>query len=137
VNYDFVTRAIGQGASNVWSGLGAGAMPATAALAVDSRQAEAKESSTLLAIASLEFGNTDSTSCTPTAYVNGNLWKEVTAIWDPGIANFASGIGSVFHGYGQSGGLHWQFQFTPTKIPKDNTKRLTLVIRSTYTRHAF
>lgn len=79
------------------------------------------------------------TSVAKSAYVNGNFFLDYTVIWDPGVANPVGGIGGVLLDAELSsntvGLINCQFQmaFTP-KLPKDNTKRLTLVIRLSWGR---
>lgn len=82
---------------------------------------------------------TTPTSTAKAAYVNGNFFLDYTVIWDPGIANPAGGIGGVLVSAvlagSSSGATNCQFMmaFTP-KLPKDNTKRLTLVLRLSWGR---
>lgn len=79
------------------------------------------------------------TSVAKAAYVNGNFWLDYTVIWDPGIANPGGGIGGVLLTCQLTGttlaNINTQFQmkFVP-KLPKDNTKRLTLVLRLSWGR---
>jgi hypothetical protein len=69
------------------------------------------------------------------AYVPGTFSREHTYIWEPTNGNFATGIGSMLYGgCGSSIGNPWQIKFTP-KIPKDATKRLTLVVNNAWGRY--
>lgn len=78
-----------------------------------------------------------STSHGALAYTTGNFYRDVETIWDPGIANFATGVGAVStagarfatNGWWQA----WQTKFSP-KIPKTNVKRLKLTFRHYFNR---
>jgi hypothetical protein len=63
-----------------------------------------------------------------TPYVNGNFFLDITEKWEPGTANYATGIGSTVFGN------FFQTSWSP-KFSKDNTKRLTLVTRISWARH--
>lgn len=82
---------------------------------------------------------TTPTSTAMAAYVNGNFFFDYTVVWDPGIANPVGGIGGVLAAFqlngNGSGATQCQFMmaFTP-KLSKDNTKRLTLVLRLSWGR---
>jgi hypothetical protein len=79
------------------------------------------------------------TSVAKSAYVNGNFWLDYTVIWDPGVSNPAGGVGGILLRCDLAGGTvgtancEFQMAFTP-KLPKDNTKRLTLVMRLSWGR---
>jgi hypothetical protein len=73
------------------------------------------------------------TSMTFAAYTSGTFLRDGTAVWDPGIANFAGGLGCV-RAWAFSGAGAFQLGFTP-KFAKDSTKRLTLVLRHTFGRY--
>ena len=79
------------------------------------------------------------TSVAKSVYANGNFWLDYTIIWDPGIANPVGGIGGVIMTAELNGNTtsvtkcQFQMAFTP-KLPKDNTKRLTLVLRLSWGR---
>ena len=79
------------------------------------------------------------TSVAKSTYVNGNYYYDYTVIWDPGIANPVGGIGGVLLTAVTNGATvsnsNAQFQMAFTaKLPKDNTKRLTLVLRLSWGR---
>jgi hypothetical protein len=89
---------------------------------------------TLSARTSYQAG-TGPTTTTKQAYTNGNFYRDVIHTWDPPTANFTTapaGVGYCRHGV-DSTAYQFQNNFTP-KIPKDNTKRLTLNIRYTMAR---
>lgn len=79
------------------------------------------------------------TSVAKSVYVNGNFWLDYTVIWDPGVSNPAGGVGGVILRCDLGGQtislttVQFQMAFTP-KIAKDNTKRLTLVMRLSWGR---
>lgn len=79
------------------------------------------------------------TSVAMAAYVAGNFFLDYTIIWDPGVANPVGGIGGVLLDAELTGNTvgntncQFQMAFTP-KLPKDNTKRLTLVLRLSWGR---
>jgi hypothetical protein len=74
------------------------------------------------------------TSTTYAAYGAGTFFRDVTLVYDPGIANFAGGIGCMRMWPFSSAGA-FQLAFTPTKLPKDATKRLTITFRSSWGRY--
>lgn len=64
------------------------------------------------------------------AYTTGNFYRELTAKWEPGTANFTGGgIGSFRLDPNFAGVGLFQMSVAP-KFPKINTQRLTLVFRS-------
>jgi hypothetical protein len=63
------------------------------------------------------------------AYVAAAHYRDTEFVWEPGVANHASGVGGITCGYGE----YWQVAF-PVKIPKDATKRLRLTFRFGFTR---
>jgi hypothetical protein len=71
-------------------------------------------------------------SNTFSAYVNGNFWQDETIKFEPGVANWGTGIG-LLKLYGYSGGSLYQASLA-TKIPKTNVKRTTVVIRRSWAR---
>jgi hypothetical protein len=79
------------------------------------------------------------TSVTKSAYVAGNFFLDYTVIWDPGVSNPVGGVGGVLFRCDLGGSTittancQFQMAFTP-KLPKDNTKRLTLVMRLSWGR---
>jgi hypothetical protein len=74
------------------------------------------------------------TSHTLAAYTTGTFQRDCTNVWDPAIANFAGGVGSA-RLWRMSGASSFQQVWNPTKIPKDSTKRLTLLWRHTWGRY--
>lgn len=66
------------------------------------------------------------------AYTSGNYYADKTTTFGISQANYATGIGSVLHNTGMGA---YQYGFTP-KIPKDNTKSLTITTRHSWGRYA-
>jgi hypothetical protein len=98
------------------------------------------ESNALLARSS--SGNTGTTAvaqvASMAAYVADNFYNDFTYQFDPGFANFATGIGSiqefpVYNDISFSRNLY-QVAFTPTKVPKTNTRRLIVTFRRSVAR---
>lgn len=98
--------------------------------------AQAIETNTLGTTSGVPGGAvTNSTSGAFSAYVAGSYTRDVTYIWDPGVANYATGIGSLLYGAPNNVcNPPFQIGFT-TKIPKDATKRFTLVARLAWGRY--
>lgn len=69
-----------------------------------------------------------STSNVFSTYVNGNFFIDETIKWEPGFANWATGIGG-FGLYGYGGALFLYQAALTTKIPKTSVKRTTVIIR--------
>jgi hypothetical protein len=135
-NYDWtlrpcntnVSRAWGPGDGNnhgVCTGLGYWTAPFAAAYETDTLGARTGE---LSGSATAESGGSVA------AYVTNNYYRDVTAIWAAGSANYATGIGGVE--VWRTPGARYAFQevFSP-KFPKDNTKQLTLVHRHSWARY--
>lgn len=78
-------------------------------------------------------GNVASSSTTVAAYVNGNKYRDITYKFEPGIANFATGVGGIFAPAIGNGRYLFQIMFSP-KFAKDNTMRLTLIVRVSFDR---
>ena len=95
--------------------------------------AQAYEANTMPSTTTPQTGSgTAASSINPQTYTNGNFFRDVEYVWDPGVANFVTGVGSVaFWGFG-SFGSHI-ITFDP-KIQKDNTERLRLQMRCTWGR---
>jgi hypothetical protein len=80
-------------------------------------------------------------SCTFAAYSGGTYYRDATAIWQSGVGNFGLGVGSVRF-WAQSSvsfvdrNLQISFASNPggNRIPKTNTKRLTLNFRCFFAR---
>jgi hypothetical protein len=78
----------------------------------------------------------DSTTL-PAAYVGGTFYRDKSYDFEPGTANFATGIGSmIYGGSSDAPGAYspWQINFAP-KIAKISTKRLVLVARVNWGRY--
>jgi hypothetical protein len=71
----------------------------------------------------------DQSSQSYASYVAGSFVREGTTIWEPDTGNFATGVGGLTVGHGgfQNQTRLFQVVFHTTKLPKTNTKRLTLV----------
>jgi len=131
--YTWTGRAlqVGAGSAN-WNNIFGGSPPSSTAV----NKGSANESQTLAAIsASAPAGtNTNASTSVWGTYVNGNFYNDITDKWEPGVANFATGIGlTVALGTGLGAGC-FQTSWSP-KFTKDNTKRLTLVTRIAWARH--
>ena len=88
-------------------------------------------------VTALQSGSTAaSSSATLSAYTNGNFYRECDFRWEPTVANFATGVGSIttdVHG-GSSNNLNWITTFS-TKMNKTNTKRIVFLGRYSWARH--
>lgn len=73
-----------------------------------------------------------SSSLVNAAYAAPNLYRDMTCIWEPGVANFGTGIGGL-SGTISRGARQIQVAISP-RIPKLNTQRLTLQLRTTWGR---
>ena len=71
------------------------------------------------------------TSVTKGAYTAGNFYLDITSVFGIATANIAGGIGMV--ALNTSLGA-FQYGFSP-KIPKDNTKQLTITTRHSWSRY--
>jgi hypothetical protein len=131
VNYDVTTRpSTTTGAA--WAGaLDAGSSGLISMLAYETNVLAARTSN--LAGASVQSGDH-----TQTPYVADSFYRETKEIWDTGDANFATGIGGFEHYLGGSGLFDslflYQSVFNP-KLPKTNTKKLTLYFRKYWARY--
>lgn len=69
------------------------------------------------------------------AYVGGNYYMDSTYVWDTTVANFgAGGIPAITFYQAASYGPNFQCGFAPA-LPKDNTKKLTLIFRNSWGRY--
>lgn len=68
------------------------------------------------------------------AYGSGNFYRDIEFKWEPAVANFATGIGSITSAPHASSNSNSISTFSP-KIAKDNTKRVTLMSRYSWARH--
>jgi len=122
-----ISGHIEAGAGSSWLGSGGVGPP------------EGKESNVLVATTD-DFGSAgaDATpdSVSMAAYTNGTFFRDGTAVWEPGSANFATGFGGTTVGWNgfQNNIRMFQVVFHTTKLPKTNTKRLTLTFRWALTR---
>jgi hypothetical protein len=92
--------------------------------------ARAVESNALVARTAGGGGSSadNASSGTVSAYVAGQFYRDLTWTWEPGVANFAAGVGKVLDW--QIGGSVWGFQVAFTQpILKTNTRRLRLTFR--------
>jgi hypothetical protein len=134
VNYDVVTRPTNANSAFGWaqvlgSGFAGLGMP------------KALETNVLAVRTSTPGDGIISTNGAATAYVPGNFYIENQCEWQPGFANFPTGIGMITSfssapggsGANDSTGM-FQHQFTP-KIPKINTQKLTLFVRRSWARY--
>lgn len=75
---------------------------------------------------------------TQTAYVAGSYYTENKEVWDVGVSNYGTGIGSIESFWGSNGGFSnlamFQHSFAP-KIPKTNVKKLTIFQRRSWARY--
>lgn len=76
-------------------------------------------------------GSGGSGGATFATYINGSFYKDVTYVFDLTMANFAGGIGSILLDMRQT---KMKLGFTP-KIPKDNTKTLSVTFRVSWARY--
>lgn len=133
VNYDVTTRPMQVNGASAWGAfIWAG---------LTTQRAQTKESNALLSrTAASDFGNQDQSTIVDTAYVSGNYYIETQTVWDITNANYPSGIGAIAHFYGSNSGFSSSYQmfqhvFVTTKIPKTNTKKLTLFLRRSWGRY--
>lgn len=131
VNYDVVTRA-----ANVTGGW---QETMKAPLFNDSMGAYALETDVLGVRAGTPAGAaTNSTDHSLTPYIAASHYFENKEVWDVGSANYATGIGSIMWFFGSPSLFTnvplFQCNFAP-KIPKVNTKKLTLFVRRSWARY--
>lgn len=131
VNYDYIVRAANAGS---WS-LGSGA-----ASSVCTAKAYTGTIGTELGTPSGSYG--DAATRTVDTYVVGTHTRTATIFWDLNYGNLSGGIRSVylsFGSYSYGAGIYFQIQYTANPahpdttvtIPKDATKRLTLIYQFT------
>lgn len=130
-NYTWTGRALAVGVTNeAWEQVfGSGTIQS---ISVSS----AAESQTLAATTAATVSGAGQNASTSVwaAYVNGNFYADRTDKWEPGVGNYATGIGlTLVCGATGTRGL-FQTSWNP-KFAKDNTKRLTLVTRISWARH--
>jgi hypothetical protein len=133
VNYDVVTRAQNANSAFAWaqvigSGWSGYGMP------------HSLETDVLVARTASLGNGTAGTDGTPTGYVSGNYYIENKCVWDPAASNYPTGIGSFNSWSGDTGSpangtlAMFQHSFTP-KLPKTNTKKLTMYFRRHWARY--
>ncbi len=66
---------------------------------------------------------------TNASYSSGTFYRDVTVVVPPASINYVTGIGRILFGAVGSSSALFIMNFNPTKIPKDNTKRLTYTYR--------
>lgn len=134
INYDVTTRAFQVDKPSAWGNYIS--LGETGALVVGT-----KESNVLLARAGVfsDYPANDGATVTNVAYAAGSFFRERQIVWDVGQANYATGIGSMAQLYGISTVTAtvqmFQHAFPTTKIPKTNTKKLTLFARHSWARY--
>lgn len=136
VSYTWLVRASKISSASNWGGTGSNGPLMTLGNVTHMGYADAIETDVLGTSSDGPAGTATTRSSTSlAAYTTGTFYRDSSYIWEPGIANYATGVGSIVFWAGSSGGLAQMFQesFTP-KLPKDNTKRLTLVQRLTWGR---
>jgi len=67
------------------------------------------------------------------SYTNGTFYRDITMVWEPGFANFATGIGAVGFTIKGNGLTCLGTTFSP-KVAKDDTQRFTYVARVAWAR---
>jgi hypothetical protein len=77
--------------------------------------------------------NVLNTTSSVAAYTSGTFYRDLVSVWDPAIANFATGIGGV-NWWNLSGNYLENTVFNP-KVAKTNTKRFTFTGRISWNRH--
>lgn len=76
--------------------------------------------------------STTPTSSVLAAYTPGTFFRDTTITLAAGIHNPTGGIVTMAISFNM--GLRWQWQFTPTAIPKDNTKQMVYGVRLAWAR---
>lgn len=129
VNYSVTTRPIGMSTTYLANPSYFGTS------AIGNNSAIAASNTALLPRTGGFFSLASSLTCdthTPAAYVGGSFRVDMTYVWNTGSANFG-GVGLVlnFGSPSTSNDMRFQNLFTPV-LPKDNTKKLTLVFRESW-----
>lgn len=136
VSYDYTIRPANT--DSFWGVTRQGSLGSAIGSASDQATGAAFETQTLDAQTGEPAGA--STGCslvTWSAYTGGTFLRDAEYRWDPGVANYALGIGSFRMYGGFEGGNHnalFQMSVTP-RFAKDNTKRLNLTMRHTWGRY--
>lgn len=131
VSTDCDSRAIQGNDANAWGANGYLAKLGT--WDTDNRRASAYESNTFPAIDGGIFtgDNAQSSSISMVAYGSGTFYRDMDIVFEPGVANFTTGIGAValpYVGTFVSGKHGLATTFDP-KVGKDNTERFTFRAR--------
>ena len=143
--YTVTVRPVNQqnvGTAAVWSFGGAGTFPwEFAASTLTARAASAAAETNTLRARNIATGRGDfGTTAQPNganaiaAYTAGTRYRDFTQIWEPAVANYALGIGTI--GGMELGGLSspsHQLVWSP-RLPKTSVRRLTLVLRFAWDR---
>lgn len=137
IDYTFTMRPCNVTNPFAW-GPGSGTVNGTLYMFGSDRSAvyvDAIDGATLTAATGAGIAGTaaNATSYTAQAYSSPNLYYDYTAIFDPGVANFATGIGGLAGSGITRGSRQVQIAIAP-RIPKLNTQRLTLQLRTTWGR---
>jgi len=126
--YNYTLRAAQAGLASIW-GLGQSGARAGGDFC------DAYESDTLGPITGLISGNSSSVFPSNSSYSPGTYYREFSAQWGLSQGNFATGIGGVSTYLGESSFNapmgRVQMVFSP-KVPKNNTKIFTLILRHTW-----
>lgn len=67
------------------------------------------------------------------SYVGGTYYRDLSIVWNPSTANFATGIGAIRIGFQGNGSAAIGTTFDP-KVPKDNLHRFTYTVRISWAR---
>jgi hypothetical protein len=100
---------------------------------------QAREDQTLIGLSnnSVLANTAGASSVSFATYTNGNYYRDVTAIWNPGAGDFATGVGSVYllrQSSNAASMVMFGTRFTP-KIPKTALDRFTYVYRVAWDRY--
>lgn len=87
----------------------------------------AYETDALGSVTNYPSGSAVSGTATESSYVAGSFTQEIQCIFDPAVANFNTGIGSLEVDKG------FQISFSP-KLPKNSDRRLVLPVNITWSR---
>lgn len=127
-NYAYTGRALGVGTGSWGNVIGGSILKSNLETSSASQVYETQVLAAATAIPSALGAATNASTSVCAVYVNGDFHSDVTQKWEPGVANYPTGIGiSVLDNLFQTS---WNPKFT-----KDNTKRLTLVTRIAWARH--
>src|SRR5690606_17454210 len=91
------------------------------------RAANAVETNTLPDVNGALSGGVRESNGSYAAYSPDSFFREYTGVWNPSVANFATGVGGIAHWHITTFERCQATVFDP-KIPKDDTRRLTFVV---------